>query len=212
MLSCAHSADAMTTSDQASKQESRKRQRSVEARLVAAVADGDSEALSDLYDRYSGMLLGLATKILRDSGEAEEVLQEAMLQVWKQASRYDPARSSVSTWLVLIIRSRAIDRLRSRRVLQKTVTAAQHEKLETHTSPEGMGSVFMHERRKRLTVELAKLPQEQRDVLEKAFYQGMTQSEISKQTGTPLGTVKTRTLLAMRKLRKALSEEIEDLL
>jgi RNA polymerase sigma-70 factor (ECF subfamily) len=75
-----------------------------------------------------------------------------------------------------------------------------------------MGNVFLQERRKRLAVELAKLPEEQRQVLEMAFYQGMTQSEISSLTGTPLGTVKTRTLLAMRKLRKALSEELEDLL
>ena len=97
-------------------------------------------------------------------------------------------------------------------MVQKTVIAAQHEKVSTHTSPEGMGNVFMLERRKRLAVELAKLPQEQRQVLEMAFYQGMTQSEISSMTGTPLGTVKTRTLLAMRKLRKALSEEVEDLL
>jgi RNA polymerase sigma-70 factor (ECF subfamily) len=202
----------MTTPDPATERERRKRRQSAEAKLVAAIADGDAAALSDLYDRYSGMLLGLATKVLRDTGEAEEVLQEAMLQVWKQASRYDSSRSSVSTWLVLIIRSRAIDRLRSRKVVQKTVIGAQHEKVSTHTSPEGMGNVFMLERRKRLAVELAKLPQEQRQVLEMAFYQGMTQSEISSMTGTPLGTVKTRTLLAMRKLRKALSEEVEDLL
>jgi RNA polymerase sigma-70 factor (ECF subfamily) len=202
----------MTTTDASGERGRRKRQQSREAKIVAAIAAGDSEALSELYDRYSGMLLGLATKVLRDSAEAEEVLQEAMLQAWRQASRYDPARSSVSTWLVLITRSRAIDRLRSRKVVQKTVTAAQHEKVSMHTSPEGVGNVFMLERRKRLAVELAKLPQEQRQVLEMAFYQGMTQSEISSRTDTPLGTVKTRTLLAMRKLLKALSEEVEDLL
>ena len=202
----------MTAIDPVSERERRKQERSAEAKLVALVAAGDSEALSALYDRYSGMLLGLANKVLRNPGDAEEVLQETMLQVWKQASRYDPARASVSTWLVLITRSRAIDRLRSRNVIQKTATAAQYEKGVTHTSPEGAGNVFMLERRKRLAVELAKLPLEQRQVLEMAFYQGLTQSEIAGRTDTPLGTVKTRTLLAMKKLRKALSEEIEDLL
>ncbi len=202
----------MTNSDPESERERRKREQSKEAQLVAAIASGDSEALSILYDRYSGMLLGLANKVLRNSGDAQEVLQETMLQVWKQASRYDPSRSSVSTWLVLITRSRAIDRVRSRKVVQKTVTAAQREKGAIHTSPEGAGNVFMLERRKRLAVELAKLPQEQRQVLEMSFYQGLTQSEIASRTGTPLGTVKTRTLLAMKKLRKALRDEIEELL
>ena len=202
----------MKTPDTASERERRIQQQAAEARLVKAITDGDSEALGQLYDRYSGMLLGLATKVLRDPGDAEEVLQETMLQVWKQASRYDSQRSSVSTWLVLITRSRAIDRLRNRKVVQKTATAAQHEKGDTHTSPEGMGNVLMLERRKRLAVELGKLPEEQRRVLEMAFYQGMTQSEISSHTGTPLGTVKTRTLLAMRKLREALRDEFEELL
>jgi RNA polymerase sigma-70 factor (ECF subfamily) len=198
--------------DPAGERERRKQERSAEADLVARIADGDAEALSALYDRYSGMLLGLANKVLRSTGDAEEVLQETMLQVWKQAYRYDPARSSLSTWLVLITRSRAIDRLRSRNIVRKVEAAAQHEKAVTHASPEGIGNVFMLERRKKLAVELAKLPEEQRQILELAFYQGMTQSEISKRTDTPLGTVKTRTLLAMRKLRKALSAEIEDLL
>lgn len=198
--------------DRVTEREGRRRDQAAEAKLVAEIAAGNSEALSNLYDRYSGMLLGLASKILHDTGDAEEVLQETMLQVWSQASRYDASRSSVSTWLVLIMRSRAIDRLRSRRVAQRTLTAAQREEKKTHTSPEGAGNVFMHERRKRLAAELMKLPYEQRDVLEKAFYEGMTQSEISEATATPLGTVKTRTLLAMRKLRAALEDEIEDLL
>jgi len=189
-----------------------KRAASQEAQLVRRVAAGDPEALSDLYDRYSGMLLALARRVLSDSSDAEEVLQEAFLQVWNQAGRYDPARSSVSTWLVLIIRSRAIDRLRSRRVGEKAVTAAQHEKPVTHTSPKGVGDVLMLERRERLAREMEALPREQREVLELAFYKGMTQREISEQTEIPLGTVKTRTLLAMKKLRQAMEGDIEELL
>ncbi len=180
--------------------------------LVAAVGDGDAAALALLYDRFAGMLLGLAHRVLGDTSDAEEILQEAFLQVWNQAGRYDPGRSSVSTWLVLITRSRAIDRLRSRKVKDRTLIAVQQEKRGGHTSPEGVGDVFRQERGRRLRQEMALLPPEQREVLEMAFFRGMTQSEIADRTGTPLGTVKTRSLLAMRKLRKALSDDIEEFL
>ncbi len=195
------------------KDRSRARARNREdAALVQALVDGASDALSDLYDRYSGMLLGLAYRVLGDTADAEEVLQEAFLQVWNQADRYDPSRSSVSTWLVLITRSRAIDRLRSRRVEERTIGAAQKENARTHTSPEGVRDVFKQERRRRLLEEMGNLPPEQRRVLEMAFFQGMTQSEIASKTAIPLGTVKTRTLLAVKKLRKALQDEVEELL
>ena len=180
--------------------------------LVAAVAAGDAAALSLLYDRFSGMLMGLAHRILGDAADAEEILQEAFLQAWRQAGRYDPKRSSVSTWLVLITRSRAIDRLRSRKVKDRTLLGVRQEKKGSHTSPEGVADVLRDERGRRLRREMALLPSEQREVLEMAFFRGMTQSEIARRTGIPLGTVKTRSLLAMRKLRKALSEEIEELL
>lgn len=180
--------------------------------LVRAIVDRRSEAVAELYDRYSGMLKALSQRILHDSADAEEILQETFVQVWNQAGRYDPKRSSVSTWLVLISRSRSIDRLRSRQVKLRTATAARREKPQNHTSPEGVGNVLGQERRKRLQEEMAKLPDEQSQVLELAFYGGMTQSEIAEQTEIPLGTVKTRTLLAMKKLRQALRDEIEELL
>ena len=119
-----------------SERERRKRQQTAEAQLVAEIAKGSSEALAALYERYAGMLLGLANKVLRDSGEAEEVLQETLLEVWRQASRYDPSRSSVSTWLVLITRSRAIDRFRNRKMVRKTVTAVEHGRCGAYASPE----------------------------------------------------------------------------
>ncbi len=181
-------------------------------RLLEEIVARRPEALSTLYDRYSGLLLALAHRVLGDLSEAEEILQEAFLQVWNQASRYDPARSSVSTWLVLITRSRAIDRLRSRRVAERTVAAAEKEDRRAHASPEALGTVLRQERRGRLRQEMGRLPPEQRQVLELAFYRGMTQSEIASETGIPLGTVKTRTLLAIKKLRKALEGELEELL
>ena len=180
--------------------------------LVRAIADGDSGALRDLYDRYSGMLFAIVQRIVGTGADAEEILQQVFLQAWRQAGRYEAGRSSVSTWLVLIARSRAIDLLRTRKVRERTIQSAQQEKRELHASPEGVGNVLRTERRQRLRQELDKLPPEQREVLEAAFFRGMTQSEIAEESGVPLGTVKTRTLLAMKKLRTALSDEVRELL
>ncbi len=180
--------------------------------LLHRIAERDEHALAELYDRYSGLLLALSRRILFDASEAEEILQEVFLQVWNQAERYDRGRSSVSTWLVLITRSRSIDRLRSRQVKDRTLASVQQENRGQHTSPEGMGAVLLDQRRQRLRQEMQELPEEQKRVLELAFFNGMTQSEIADSTGIPLGTVKTRTLLAMKKLRKALAAEIRELL
>ena len=180
--------------------------------LLERVVDRDEAALGELYDRFAGILLAVIQRIVGAGGEAEEVLQETFLQVWKQASRYDDGRSSVSNWLSLIARSRAIDRLRSRRVKERTALAAEAEKAETDVAPEGVGNVLLKERRRRLRASLAKLPEEQRDVIEHAFFRGLTQREIAEETGIPLGTVKTRTLLAMKKLRQDLRGEVGELI
>jgi RNA polymerase sigma-70 factor (ECF subfamily) len=180
--------------------------------LVARIARRDSDALGDLYERFAGLLLALSRRIVGSHEEAEDVLQEVFVQVWNQAGRYESKRSSVSTWLTLITRSRSIDRLRSRQVQRRTAASAHEENPPEDTSPEGMGNVLDQERRRRLLTALSELPDEQRKVLELAFFGGLTQSEISDSTGTPLGTVKTRTLLAMRKLRRALDQEVRDLI
>jgi len=183
-----------------------------DAALIRRIADRHPAALSELYDRYAPTLLGLARRVLGSTADAEEILQEVFVHVWNQGGRYDPGRSSVSTWLVLITRSRAIDRLRSRKVVERTHEAATKEGPVEHTSPEGADNVFMQERRKRVRREMDKLPAEQREVLEMAFYQGLTQTQIADAADIPLGTVKTRTLLAMKKLRHALRDEIRELL
>ena len=183
-----------------------------DADLVRRVADRRPEALAELYDRHAPLLLAMARRVLGSSADAEEVVQEALLQVWSQAGRYDPRRSSVRTWLVLLVRSRAIDLLRGRRVREGAVAASAREPAPAHESPEGPRAVWMEERQARMAAALAELPVEQREVLELAFYGGLSQSEIAERTGIPLGTVKTRTLLAMRKLRAALRDELRDLL
>ena len=183
-----------------------------DAALLRQVVDRQPEALSALYDRYAATLLALGKRILGSLVDAEEVLQEVFLHVWNHAGRYDPGRSSVSTWLVLITRSRAIDRLRTRKVVERTHEMSARETPVEHASPEGAENVFAHERRERVRREMAGLPDEQRQVLELAFYEGLSQSEIAAKADLPLGTVKTRTLLAMKKLRSALRDEIRELL
>jgi RNA polymerase sigma-70 factor (ECF subfamily) len=180
--------------------------------LLRQVVDHRPEALAALYDRHAATLLALGKRILGSTADAEEVLQEVFLHVWNNAHRYDPGRSSVSTWLVLITRSRAIDRLRSRKVVERTHETSARESPAEHASPEGAENVFAHERRERMRRVMATLPEEQRQVLEMAFYEGLSQSEIAAKADLPLGTVKTRTLLAMKKLRNALRDEVRELL
>lgn len=181
--------------------------------LVQAVADGDGDALGELYDRFSPLLLALGRRILGDAEEAEDVVQETFVHLWRRATRYDPQKSSVSTFLVLVTRSRAIDRLRTRQVIDRTLGQVGLEPSATlDTSGDGVSRVLNLERRERVRQELATLPDEQRQVLDLAFFDGLTQREIAERTGIPLGTVKTRTLLAMRKLRTVLRLEIRELL
>ena len=180
--------------------------------LVRRMAAREEAAVAELYDRYSGLLLAIARRILGAVAEAEETLQESFLQAWLQAERYDPARSSVSTWLVLIARSRALDRLRSRSARDRATVAAEAEPRPGDASSASEAHVLHSERRVRVREVLAELPVEQRQVLELAFYEGMSQSEIATRTGAPLGTVKTRALLGMKKVRQALREEIRELM
>jgi RNA polymerase sigma-70 factor (ECF subfamily) len=185
---------------------------STDAALLRQAAEHQPEALAELYDRFAPTLLALSRRILRSPADAEEVVQEVFVHVWNQGHRYDAARSSVSTWLVLIARSRSIDRLRNRKVVERTHEAALQDRPPLHTSPEGMENVLIQERHARVRRELENLPPGQRQVLEMAFYEGLTQSEIAAKAELPLGTVKTRTLLAMKKLRSALRSEIRQLL
>jgi RNA polymerase sigma-70 factor, ECF subfamily len=180
--------------------------------LLGRVAGRDPHALAELYDRFAPLVLALARRILGAAGEAEEVLQETFLQVWNQAERYEPGRSSVSTWVVLIARSRALDRFRSRQARARAVDAAALEPAPPDASSRLEEHVLHSERRRRVRQALAELPEEQRRVLELAFYEGLSQTEIATRTGAPLGTVKTRALLGMKKLRQSLRPEIRELM
>jgi RNA polymerase sigma-70 factor (ECF subfamily) len=177
--------------------------------LVRRVARGDEGAVSELFDRYSPSLLAQIVSMLGDHAEAEDVLQEVFLQMWRQAGRYDHRRASVLTWLSMVARTRAIDRYRGGRSRQRAYDEATRvESSAPVTPPEGLQRVWLGEVRGRLGRELARIPSEQREVLGLLYVCGLSHTQAAARLRLPLGTVKTRALLGMRKLRQAFAAEI----
>ena len=174
--------------------------------ILTAVAGGSADALERLYDRYASTAYGLARRILAQPDLAEEVVQDVFAQVWREASRYDAARASVAGWIVLLTRTRAIDRLRARRArpdLDRGVEPAGVPPLTTpDRSPEQVA--ISSEDARSVRAALEQLPEEQRSLVDLAYYEGLTHSEIAARTGVPLGTIKTRLRTAMTTLRGAL--------
>ena len=170
-----------------------------DATLVKAAAEGDGRALEQLYDRHAAALLGLARRMLRDEGEAEDLLHDVFMEAYRKAHRYDPSRASVKTWLVIRLRSRALDRLRSARM-------SRVDSLDAKPSPERFvqtaGNIARKGDHGRLSGRIAELPQEQRVVIELAYFDGLSSTEIAKRLGIPVGTVKSRTRTALRALRR----------
>lgn len=177
-----------------------------DADLLSLAADGYREGLAILYDRHSSMLLAVALKMLRNRPDAEEVVQEVFFYAWRRAADYDRTRAAVSSWLVLIVRSRCLDRLRSYQRMDAMLTVVGREAPGAE-GPKSYSRILEDQRSLRLQDALSRLPEAQREVLEHSFFGGLTQREVAELTGIPLGTVKTRTLLAMQKLRRELDSE-----
>jgi RNA polymerase sigma-70 factor (ECF subfamily) len=176
-----------------------------EAGLLARMAAGEARALAALYDRHAPLLLGLLLRMLGERGEAEEVLQEVFLQAWREASRYRPELAPPRGWLLLLARSRALDRLKSEAARRRREEASARLEPDRAAVPEGTARLQRGERRRQVRSALGELPAEQRQAIELAFFEGLTHSEISARLGLPLGTVKSRVLLGMRKLRLLLA-------
>jgi RNA polymerase sigma-70 factor (ECF subfamily) len=175
--------------------------------LLAAVADGDLEAFETLYDRHSPTVYALLLRILGRPEDAQEVLQETFVKAWSNAKMFDAGRGSEIAWLIAIARSRGIDRLRSRRVRGDRENEAGRE--ISHLSANvvnatGAESAIHEEERSAVRGALAELPEAQRRALEMAYFDGLSQSEIAAKLGEPLGTIKTRMQLGMKKLRERL--------
>ena len=179
------------------------------AALIKRVADGDSSALTTLYDSTSRLVFGLILRVVTDRSSAEEVLLDVYTQVWRQASTYDAKRGAPLAWLMMIARTRGIDRLRSGKHehQHKESLDSIGEVTASTASPEA--DTVMAERRQLVRSALETLSAEQREVIELAYYSGLSHSEIALRLGQPLGTVKTRTRLGLMKLRDMLRPLLE---
>ncbi len=173
--------------------------------LMARIEARDADALAELYDRHAARLLGLARRVLGDGGEAEEVLQEVFLFVWRSAGAFDPGRGQVLTWLLIVTRSRAIDRLRARRGASRPEIRSLEEIADPPASGEDVEAASAGRQWQTLCRSAVReLPDDQRRALELAYFEGLTHQEIAERTSTPLGTVKTRVRLGLMKLRERL--------
>jgi RNA polymerase sigma-70 factor, ECF subfamily len=170
--------------------------------LIARIEGRDADALALLYDRHSARLFGLAQRILGDTGEAEEVLQEVFLHVWKAAATFDAARGPVLAWLLVATRSRSIDRLRSRRPARSAGVRSLDEAPETASREDVEADAAGREWEAQCRAAIGELPEDQRRALELAYFEGLSHREIAERTATPLGTVKTRVRLGLMKLRE----------
>jgi RNA polymerase sigma-70 factor (ECF subfamily) len=179
-----------------------------DAALLAAVGEGDESALETLYRRYGGACFALARRILDDNQLAEDVVQQVFTALWN-GSGYDAKRGAVSTWLMSVTHHKSIDVLRREAPRRKRLASEQALLEVAVTGPGPEEEAWMRLRAERTRESLKLLPAEQRELLLLAYYGGYTQSEISGLTGLPLGTVKSRTLSAMRKLRVALQGSVD---
>jgi RNA polymerase sigma-70 factor, ECF subfamily len=169
----------------------------IDAALVAQMATGDRDALASLYERHAGILLGLAMRIVRDRREAEDLLHDVFLEAWRSAKDFDPKRGRVRTWLAIRMRSRALDLQKSARVSRNAGDAGLETLVDDHdgTSPDHA----------RVRTALSELGPEQRKVLELAYFEGLSCTEIAARVDIPVGTVKSRIAAGLDRLRSGLS-------
>jgi RNA polymerase sigma-70 factor, ECF subfamily len=164
-------------------------------RLIARIRAGEQDAMSELYDRYSSVVYGVALRVLQDAAAAEDVLQDIFLQLWRKPDAFDSSRGSLAAWLAVIARHRAIDRLRKRKPetdIEEVVIAG-----DTDLRDEAERTLVIE----KVRAMLGEMNADQRKALEMAYFQGLTHVEIAEKTGQPLGTIKTRIRSGLQALR-----------
>lgn len=175
--------------------------------LLGLIASGDEGALGALYDRFGGLAFGLAYRILGERGAAEDVVQEAFLSIWRRAATYQPGRGAARTWLLSVIHHRAIDRVRGTHG-RANQNAPLEEADQVVAGDDPWASVETTLLGETLRTGLGSLPPEQRQTIELAYFEGCTQTQIAGRLGVPLGTVKGRTRMGLRKLRELLDQTV----
>ena len=177
--------------------------------LLAQISKQDREALATLYDRYGRRVFALAVRILNDPVGSEEVTQDVFMSVWRRGASYTSKKGKFTTWMFSIAHNRTIDELRKRRRdrSRENDDIEDHYDLKSSDISPADAAVAQSEYAK-VKAAMDKLPEEQKSMVELSYFKGLTQTEIATKTGQPLGTVKTRMRLALKKLRVALSAEM----
>jgi RNA polymerase sigma-70 factor (ECF subfamily) len=175
----------------------------VDANLLERLASGDRDAVAGLYDRHASRVFSLAHRILRNGSDAEDVVQEVFSQAWRTAPSYRSSRGSVAAWLLMMARTRAIDRRRTRRSGTISTDEGGVERLPAASTP-AADDLIAREQEGHVRHAVSLLPADQRRALEMAYFEGMSQSEIAAALATPLGTIKTRIRAALATLRERL--------
>lgn len=175
--------------------------------LVRQLRAGDADALATLYDRYAPLVYALALKMLQNAAEAEDLTQEAFVNFWQQ-QKYDPDRGSVSSYLATYTRSRALDRLRVGGGRHTILKKVQRMAGAASQPPTPLEQADQNDRRQHLRAALDQLPPNEREVLEIAYFEGLSQSQIAERLGIPLGTVKTRSRQGLLRLRDLLGNDL----
>jgi RNA polymerase sigma factor (sigma-70 family) len=172
--------------------------------VVALTARSDEVALAELYDRYGRVAYGLALRILRDEALAEDAVQEAFLAIWRGAARFVPERGKASTWILTVVHRRAVDLVR--REQRRRADPLPEVELG---GAEGAAddAMWLRLERERVQAALARLPDQQREAIELAYYGGFTQSELAERLGEPLGTIKSRMFTGLARLRELLESD-----
>jgi RNA polymerase sigma factor (sigma-70 family) len=170
--------------------------------LVALIARSDEGALEELYSRFGRIAYGLALRVLRDPALAEDAVQDAFLTVWRSASRFLPERATASTWLLTLVHRRAVDVVRREQPRRAEPLASA----PSPTAEAAEDEAWLRLRRTRVQDALRRLPDQQREALELAYYGGFTQSELAHRLGEPLGTIKSRMFAGLARMRELLAE------
>jgi RNA polymerase sigma-70 factor (ECF subfamily) len=173
--------------------------------LLRQIAAGNRASFAEFYDRHSTLMFSVACKILNDTNEAKDVLQEAFMQIWEKAAKFDPKLGKASSWAAILVRNKAIDRIRaSQRRIRLAEEAGAEQAIAVKVDDTANETIYGHEKANLIQSAIVELPVEQRQAIELAYFSGLTQDEISKKLNEPLGTIKARIRRGLLKLRDQL--------